>query len=146
MLGDGLRRAKMAERSVTVRGVSERDVTADLATWTVTFSDEGTTLAPVQASVDAAEPRGPRLLPARRLQARRDQRHRDQRHARAIDRDRKRGAGHRQPLDPAAQQRRDEGPRSAMPAQAELIRDGVAMQRVERQLHASPSSTTSSPR
>ena len=52
VLGDGLRRAKMAERAVTVRGVSERDVTADLATWTVSFSDEGTTLAPVQASVD----------------------------------------------------------------------------------------------
>jgi len=52
VLGDGLRRAKMAERTVTVRGVSERDVTADLATWTVSFSDEGTTLAPVQASVD----------------------------------------------------------------------------------------------
>ena len=32
-LGDGLRRSKMAEhRSVTVRGVSERNVTADLAT------------------------------------------------------------------------------------------------------------------
>lgn len=52
VLGDGLRRAKMAERTVTVRGVSERDVTADLATWTISFSDEGTTLAPVQASVD----------------------------------------------------------------------------------------------
>jgi uncharacterized protein len=52
VLGDGLRRAKAAERSVTVRGVSERDVTADLATWTISFSDEGTTLAPVQASVD----------------------------------------------------------------------------------------------
>jgi uncharacterized protein len=52
VLGDGLRRAKMAERSVTVRGVSERDVTADLATWSVSFSDEGTTLGPVQASVD----------------------------------------------------------------------------------------------
>ena len=52
VLGDGLRRAKAAERTVTVRGVSERDVTADLATWTVSFSDEGTTLAPVQASVD----------------------------------------------------------------------------------------------
>jgi hypothetical protein len=52
VLGDGLRRAKMAERTVSVRGVSERDVTADLATWTVSFSDEGTTLAPVQASVD----------------------------------------------------------------------------------------------
>ncbi|MEO6582080.1 MAG: SIMPL domain-containing protein [Sphingomicrobium sp.] len=52
VLGDGLRRAKMAERTVTVRGVAERDVTADLATWSVSFSDEGTTLAPVQASVD----------------------------------------------------------------------------------------------
>jgi len=53
LLGDGLRRAKMAERSVTVRGVSERDVTADLATWSVSFSEEGTNLEPVQASVDA---------------------------------------------------------------------------------------------
>jgi uncharacterized protein len=52
VLGDGLRRAKMADRSVTVRGVSERDVTADLATWSGSFSDEGTTLAPVQTSVD----------------------------------------------------------------------------------------------
>ena len=52
VLGDGLRRAKMAERTVTVRGVSERDVTANLATWTVSFAEEGTTLAPVQASVD----------------------------------------------------------------------------------------------
>jgi len=52
-LGDGLRRSKMAEhRSVTVRGVSERDVTADLATWSVNFSHEGTELAPVQQSVD----------------------------------------------------------------------------------------------
>ena len=53
VLGDGLRRAKMAERSVTVRGVSERNVTADLATWTVDFSEQGTELAPVQQSVDA---------------------------------------------------------------------------------------------
>ncbi len=53
VLGDGLRRAKMAERSVTVRGVSERDVTADLATWSIEFSHKGTDLAPVQQSVDA---------------------------------------------------------------------------------------------
>lgn len=52
-LGDGLRRYKMAEhRTVTVRGVSERDVTADLATWPVSFSHEGTELAPIQQSVD----------------------------------------------------------------------------------------------
>jgi len=52
-LGDGLRRSKMAEhRSVIVRGVSERNVTADLATWSVNFSHDGTELAPVQQSVD----------------------------------------------------------------------------------------------
>src|SRR5438552_4118940 len=51
-LGDGLRRSKMAEhRTVTVRGVSERNVTADLATWSVNFSHEGTALGPVQQSV-----------------------------------------------------------------------------------------------
>jgi hypothetical protein len=52
LLGDGLRRAKMAERSVSVRGVSERDVTADLATWNISFSEEGDTLGPVQETVD----------------------------------------------------------------------------------------------
>jgi hypothetical protein len=53
-LGDGLRRSKMAEhRTVSVRGVSERDVTADLATWTVGFSHQGTDFASVQQSVDA---------------------------------------------------------------------------------------------
>lgn len=52
-LGDGFRRYKLAEqRSVTVRGVSERDVTADLATWTIAFSHEGTELGAVQSSVD----------------------------------------------------------------------------------------------
>jgi len=52
VLGDGLRRAKAAERSVTVRGVSEHNVTADLATWSVDFSHQGTELGPVQESVD----------------------------------------------------------------------------------------------
>ncbi|MEO8455025.1 MAG: SIMPL domain-containing protein [Sphingomicrobium sp.] len=52
-LGDGLRRSKMAEhRSVTVRGVSERNVTADLATWSVGFSHQGADLGSVQHSVD----------------------------------------------------------------------------------------------
>src|SRR5258708_200651 len=52
-LGDGLRRSKMAEhRAVTVRGVSERDVTADLATWSVNFSHQGPDLGSVQQSVD----------------------------------------------------------------------------------------------
>jgi hypothetical protein len=53
VLGDGLRRAKAAERTVTVRGVSERNVMADLATWSVDFSHQGTDLGPVQQSVDS---------------------------------------------------------------------------------------------
>jgi uncharacterized protein len=52
VLGDGLTRARMADRSVTVRGLAERNVTADLATWTVVFSQTGTELAPVQGSID----------------------------------------------------------------------------------------------
>jgi len=52
-LGDGLKRAKMAERTVTVRGVSERDVTANLATWSIDFSHKGAELSSVQQSVEA---------------------------------------------------------------------------------------------
>src|SRR3982750_2889244 len=52
-LGDGLRRSKMGEdRSGTARGVAERGDTADLATWPVNFSHQGTDLASVQLSVD----------------------------------------------------------------------------------------------
>ena len=52
-LGDGFRRYKLAEqRSIQVRGVSERDVTADLATWSISFAHEGTELDAVQQSVD----------------------------------------------------------------------------------------------
>jgi uncharacterized protein len=52
LLGDGLRRARMADRAVTVRGLAERNVTADLATWTINFTAQGSDLAPVQAKID----------------------------------------------------------------------------------------------
>jgi hypothetical protein len=52
LLGDGLRRAKMADRSVTVRGLSERNVTADLASWTLVYSAQGNELGPVQQAID----------------------------------------------------------------------------------------------
>jgi hypothetical protein len=52
LLGDGLTRAKDAERSVTVRGLAERDVTADLATWTIAYSATDPDFAFAQASVD----------------------------------------------------------------------------------------------
>ncbi|GAA4051385.1 SIMPL domain-containing protein [Parerythrobacter jejuensis] len=51
LLGDGLLRAKEADRSVTVRGLAERDVTANLATWTISYSSSSTDLAQAQAKV-----------------------------------------------------------------------------------------------
>ncbi|WP_324076550.1 MAG: SIMPL domain-containing protein [Erythrobacter sp.] len=53
LLGNGLLRAKDAERAVTVRGLAERDVTADLATWTISYSTTSTDLGAAQAKVRA---------------------------------------------------------------------------------------------
>jgi len=52
LLGDGLKRAYEAERSVTVRGLDEKDVMADLATWTIAYSASAADMATAQASVD----------------------------------------------------------------------------------------------
>lgn len=52
LLGNGLVRAKEADRSVTVRGLAEKNVTADLATWTIAYSATAEDLATAQASVD----------------------------------------------------------------------------------------------
>ena len=52
LLGDGLLRARMADRSVTVRGLAEREVTADLATWTISYSAQSTNLAEAQGDID----------------------------------------------------------------------------------------------
>ena len=51
LLGNGLLRAKAADRSVTVRGLAERDVVADLATWVVGYSAQGADLDAVQADI-----------------------------------------------------------------------------------------------
>ncbi|MFN4019735.1 MAG: SIMPL domain-containing protein [Erythrobacter sp.] len=53
LLGDGLLRAKDAERAVTVRGLAERNVTADLATWTISYSATSNSLAEAQGKVRA---------------------------------------------------------------------------------------------
>lgn len=52
LLGNGLVRAREADRSVTVRGLAEKEVTADLATWTIAYSATAEDLATAQASVD----------------------------------------------------------------------------------------------
>src|SRR4051795_10058563 len=52
VMGDGLRRARMADRAVTMRGLAERNVTADLATWNISFGVQGTDLSAVQADIE----------------------------------------------------------------------------------------------
>lgn len=52
LLGDGLTRAKSADRSVTVRGLAEKEVTADLATWAIAYSATARDLTSAQASID----------------------------------------------------------------------------------------------
>src|SRR6478752_10099209 len=52
LLGDGLTRAREADRSVTVRGLAEKDVMADLATWTIAYSSSAGDMASAQAGVD----------------------------------------------------------------------------------------------
>ena len=53
LMGDGLVRMKQADRAVTVRGLAEREVTADLATWTISYSAKGSDLQSAQAKADA---------------------------------------------------------------------------------------------
>ncbi len=51
-VGQGLSRLREPAASVMVRGVAERDVVADLATWTLAVQSAGTDLASVQARAD----------------------------------------------------------------------------------------------
>jgi hypothetical protein len=45
-------KARLADRSVTVRGLAERNVMADLATWTLAYSAQGANLKAVQDEID----------------------------------------------------------------------------------------------
>jgi uncharacterized protein len=51
-LGSGIKHSHRGERSVTVRGLAERDVTADLAVWTLSFAANADNLAAAQAKVE----------------------------------------------------------------------------------------------
>ncbi len=53
LAGSGLVRMKNADRAVTVRGLAERDVTADLATWSLNYSATASDLASAQAQASA---------------------------------------------------------------------------------------------
>lgn len=52
-LANGLVEMKRADREVTVRGVAEREVTANRASWSVSYSNSAYALAPALAEADA---------------------------------------------------------------------------------------------
>lgn len=51
-IGQGFYEGRKAERYVTVKGLAERDVRADLAMWRLRFTATGNDLAAVQAKID----------------------------------------------------------------------------------------------
>lgn len=51
LLADGVREARTADRYVTVKGLAERDVKADLALWPMRFVATGNALAEAQAKI-----------------------------------------------------------------------------------------------
>jgi hypothetical protein len=52
LAGEGLTRSKLADRAVTVRGLAERDVVADTATWTIAYAATANQLGFAQAKID----------------------------------------------------------------------------------------------
>jgi hypothetical protein len=54
MIGKGLFAARASERVVTVKGLAEREVPANLAMWPIVFSTTGNDLVAVQATLDAS--------------------------------------------------------------------------------------------
>ncbi|KAF7598065.1 MAG: SIMPL domain-containing protein [Candidatus Dactylopiibacterium carminicum] len=50
-IGQGIERFRMADRSITVKGLAEKDVKSDYATWTVSFRRGGNEFGAVQKSL-----------------------------------------------------------------------------------------------
>ncbi|THF65794.1 SIMPL domain-containing protein [Pseudothauera nasutitermitis] len=50
-VGQGIERFRMADRSITVKGLAEQDVKSDFATWTVSFRRGGNEFGAVQQSL-----------------------------------------------------------------------------------------------
>jgi len=53
ILGSEIKQTRLGDRYVTVRGLVERQVKADLAIWPITFQETGDSLEPVTASAQA---------------------------------------------------------------------------------------------
>lgn len=61
-VGDGLQRFKLADRSVTIKGLAEADVESDFAAWNLTFRRAGSAFADVQQALAKDRSRVMRFL------------------------------------------------------------------------------------
>lgn len=52
LIGKGLSKFRMSDRYVTVKGLAEKDVTADLTVWSISFSATGDELSDVQSKIE----------------------------------------------------------------------------------------------
>lgn len=52
-IGNAIYKSRLAERTVSVKGLAEKEVDADLAIWPLTFKDTGNDLSVLQKDVDA---------------------------------------------------------------------------------------------
>jgi hypothetical protein len=69
LVGKGVENARVGDRNVTVRGLSERIVKADLAVLPLKFASAGNELQPVQADIDADTTAVRKFLAAQGYQA-----------------------------------------------------------------------------
>lgn len=52
-IGNAIYKSRLAERTVSVKGLAEKEVDADLAIWPITFKETGNDLSLLQKSIDA---------------------------------------------------------------------------------------------
>ena len=64
-VGHGLFAARASERAVTVKGLAEREVAANLAMWPIVFSTTGNDLVAIQGTLDASAKKVAAFLQAR---------------------------------------------------------------------------------
>ena len=69
LLGKAAIQVKQYERSVTVKGLSEREVPADTVIWPIVFTDAGNDLGALYASIDAGKKKIEGFLIARGVEA-----------------------------------------------------------------------------
>jgi len=69
LLGKAAIQVKQYERSVTVKGLSEREVPADTVIWPIVYTDAGNDLGALYASIDASKKKIEAFLVARGIEA-----------------------------------------------------------------------------